>query len=200
MALPASTSTLALDDLRFATDRFATRLKIFVAGPEIKKGWSWKDMRSKSASARLRLRIHNHLEVSNHESVLGEHRIIAAMASRTIPDVPSVVVTETYVAATSCSAIIIIPDSPGSFCELATWTQDEDLAGKMLILANKTFEKDVSYISPGVFSIAVDNRATLEWVDYSKWSDVRPIVDKFIDSWQQKVFRRELFRGRHNKR
>jgi hypothetical protein len=45
--------------------------------------------------------------------------MIATMAATTIPDTPSIVVTETYVVATSCSAIILIPDSPVSFCELA---------------------------------------------------------------------------------
>lgn len=200
MALKANTSTLPIDAIRFATDRFATKLKIFVAGPEIKKTWTLADWKSRSASSLLRLRVHTYVESMNHESVLGEHQLIAVMANSTVPDAPSVVVTETYVAATSCSAIILIPDSPGSFCELASWTQSEDLAGKMLILANSKYEKHVSYINPGVFSIAVDNRAELAWVNYSRWLDVRPVIDRFLDSRQQRAFRRDLFSGKLNKR
>ncbi len=114
MSRLTSTSSLPIDALQFATDRFATKLKVFVAGPEIQKTWSGHEWRRKSPSALLRLRVHIHLELSNHESVLGEHTVITKMAATTIPDTPSVVVTETYVVATSCSAIILIPDSPGS--------------------------------------------------------------------------------------
>ena len=200
MALPASTSTLPIDAIRLAADRLATKLKVFVAGPEIQKHWSGHDWRRKAPSALLRLRVHSHLEALSHESVLGEHKIIASMAHASMPDAPSVVVTETYVAATSCSAIVLIPDSPGSFCELASWTQDEALASKMLILADKQYEHHVSYINPGVFSIARDNYATLAWVDYRRWRDVKPVVDRFLDSRQQKIFRRDLFHGKLNKR
>ena len=200
MGLPASTSTLPIDAIRFATDRLSTKLKVFVAGPEIQKTWTGHDWRKKAPSALLRLRVHQHLEALAHESVLGEHKLVASMAATTIPDTPSVVVTETYVVATSCSGVILIPDSPGSFCELASWTQSEELASKMLILANKKYEHQTSYINPGVFSIAIDNYAQLAWVDYRNWRSVRPAVDRFIDSRQQKLFRRDLFSGKLNKR
>lgn len=200
MAMEKRTSTLPIDDLQFASDRLATELKVFVAGPEIQRTWNGHEWRRRSKSTLLRLRVHNLVESSGHESVLGEHRLIATMAATAMSHAPSVVVSETYVAATSCNAIIIIPDSPGSFCELGLWTQDEALCSKMLILANEQFESFVSYINPGVFGVAADNHAEIRWVDYGNWRSCRGIVEEFLDRRQQKVFRRDLFRGRHSQR
>jgi hypothetical protein len=184
------TSTLAQDDLRFAAQRYATKLKVFVGGPEIKREWTWRDWKKRRASALLRLRVHKLVESLGHESVLGEHRQVTEMAQNALQVAPSVVVSEAFLVSQSCNCIILIPDSPGSFCELGAWSISEKLGPKMLLLVDQQYEPHTSYINPHVLSIAADNNATIVWIDYNNWRLSKPPVEAFLKRFQEKAFRK----------
>ncbi|MBU2869429.1 retron St85 family effector protein [Colwellia sp. E2M01] len=53
------------------------------------------------------------------------------------------------VLAGSVDAIVIFPESPGSFAELGAFSNNEKLAEKMIVLANKKYERDKSFINYG---------------------------------------------------
>jgi hypothetical protein len=51
--------------------------------------------------------------------------------------------------AESVDAIVLIPESPGSFAELGAFANDELLRKKMICIVDKKFKKDRSFINQG---------------------------------------------------
>ncbi|MCY7279815.1 MAG: hypothetical protein LH610_02785 [Sphingomonas bacterium] len=182
--------TLDIDEITLASERIATKIKVFVGGPEIAREWIWKDWRIKSQSARLRSRIHRLLENQGHESVLGEHQAVGRMTDAHL-QLPSVAFTEQFIIK-RCNCVILVPDSPGSFCELGAWSDIEKIGRKMLILFDERFQSRKSYINPHVIMLAEDNGATVKWVNYAHWQSCKPEVENFVRRFQEKALRRGI--------
>lgn len=51
--------------------------------------------------------------------------------------------------ADSVDAIVLFPESPGSFAELGAFSNNKELAKKMVVVANKKFKSDKSFINYG---------------------------------------------------
>lgn len=51
--------------------------------------------------------------------------------------------------ADSVDAIVLFPESPGSFAELGAFSNNENLARKMIVLSNKKYERSKSFINYG---------------------------------------------------
>jgi len=189
------TRPIAEADWAFAAEKTSQKLKVFVAGPLIDKTWTAEEWEQQKASSRLRLSVKDHIEAQGHEVILGEHRGVIEMAGKTIPFTPSAVVTETFLAARSCHCIVIIPDSPGSFCELGAWAHHKDVAAKMLILGHCDYEHQISYVNPSVFALATTFGALIRWIDYGDFETVRNDLDNFIDFYQQRAFIQKVMSG-----
>lgn len=189
------TVPIAEADLAFAAEKTAKKIQAFVAGPEISLDWDEEKWLEVQASSRLRRSIKDYIESVGHHVILGEHRGVQEMADGTISSSPSVVVTETYLAAKRCDCVIIIPDSPGSFCELGAWSSKDDIASKMLILANKAFEPMRSYLNPGVFGLATHLGAQLSWIDYDNFDPKNDGVGLFISNIHDRAFIKAVMHG-----
>jgi hypothetical protein len=194
MPSPPGSNSLAVEDLALARKRIATTIKVFVGGPCIAREWTWKDWRTKSASARLRSRVHRYLESRGHTSVLGEHQAVAQMAEDNFES-GSVVITETFISQ-QCDCVILIPDSPGSFCELGAWAALQGVSEKMLLLMDEQFRQQTSYINPHVVSLATLFQSRVEWINYSKWSQVKPKVDAFLRTYEDRSLIKGILHGR----
>lgn len=189
------TRPIAEADLAFAAEKTAQRVQVFVAGPIIRREWTQDDWKAARASSRLRLDIKTHIEALGHSVILGEHRGVKEMADGAIPSTPSAVVSETYLAVKRCQCIVMIPDSPGSFCELGAWAGHKDVASKMLILADRQYENETSYVNPSVFALAMTYGAQLRWVDYNDSSTAIPQVDHFVSLYQERLFIHQVMHG-----
>lgn len=51
--------------------------------------------------------------------------------------------------ADSVDAIVLFPESPGSFAELGAFSNNENLAKKMIVISNKKYKKNKSFINYG---------------------------------------------------
>lgn len=60
--------------------------------------------------------------------------------------------------AESVDAIILVPESPGSFAELGAFSNNEMLAKKMLVIANRKYKKQKSFINYGPFRLIRDSK------------------------------------------
>lgn len=189
------TTPIAEADLSFAAEKTAQSIRVFIAGPLIKKEWTAEDWGQARASSRLRRRLMEFVEQQRHEVLLGEHRGVKEMADASIPTTPSAVVTETFIAARTCHCIIMIPDSPGSFCELGAWAHHKDVASKMLILANRQFENETSYVNPSVFALATTYGARLQWVPYDDPEMSLDVVGRFVAEHQERAFISRVMHG-----
>lgn len=77
--------------------------------------------------------------------------------------------------ADSVDAIVLIPESPGSFAELGAFANDEKLRKKLICLVDNKYKKDKSFINQGPLKLVKnENKHGLIFIDPSK-------IDKEID-------------------
>jgi hypothetical protein len=68
--------------------------------------------------------------------------------------------------ASSVDAILLIPESPGSFAELGAFANDERLREKLICLVDKKFKKDKSFINQGPLKLVRQaNKHGLIYID-----------------------------------
>tara|TARA_R110000744_G_C19368614_1_gene562193 strand:+ start:4503 stop:5423 length:921 start_codon:yes stop_codon:yes gene_type:complete len=82
--------------------------------------------------------------------------------------------------ADSVDAIVIIPESPGSFAELGAFANDEKLRKKLICIVDKTYKKDRSFINQGPLKLVKKaNPSGLVFIDTN---DIENEIDKFLSS------------------
>lgn len=68
--------------------------------------------------------------------------------------------------AESVDAVVIIPESPGSFAELGAFANDEKLRSKLICIIDKKYKKDKSFINQGPLKLVKKtNKHALIFVD-----------------------------------
>ena len=68
--------------------------------------------------------------------------------------------------AESVDAVVIIPESPGSFAELGAFASDEKLRSKLICIVDKKYRKDKSFINQGPLKLVKKtNKQALLFVD-----------------------------------
>lgn len=185
------TRPVAQSDLALAASRMS-RLRLFVAGPAVKLDWSPEELANKRPSVRLRLSIIDHVRSLEHDFVLGEHRGMKEIAEKNIPSVGTIALSE-VATINGCHAVVLVPDSPGSFCELGTWSAIPKISSKMLILSDKTYEEESSYMA-STLTLAIHHGARLSWIDYNDLPAARAILDRFIGEIHDRKMVHELLR------
>lgn len=82
--------------------------------------------------------------------------------------------------ADSVDAIVLIPESPGSFAELGAFANDEILRSKLICIVDKKYKKDKSFINQGPLKLVKKaNPFGLIFIDPD---DINEEVDKLISS------------------
>jgi len=82
--------------------------------------------------------------------------------------------------ADSVDAIVLIPESPGSFAELGAFANDELLRSKLICLVDKKYKKDKSFINQGPLRLVKKaNPFGLIFIDPD---DIDEEIDKLISS------------------
>lgn len=181
--------------MALAKSKLAIRLKIFIAGPYIDKAWSKKTLKRQEESAQLRVALIEYVESElHHQSTLGEHRGVAEMADKNFGDLSTVVLSEVAMV-NDAEAVVILPCSPGSFCELGAWSARDDIAKKMLILADKRFRSQKSYVKLGVFKLAEDAGAKIEWLDYSDVNRAKILVKSHVERAHSLALKKKVLHG-----
>lgn len=189
------TRPIAQGVLDVAQRKVASQLSIFVAGPYVEMGWTDDDRSKASAGALLRIELLQIVTRLEHRYVLGEHKGVSEVTAEHIPSQASIALSELQLV-DSADAIIIVPDSPGSFCELGAWSIRDDLCPKTLILGNAQYKNGFSYVGHGVFPMAQHLHATVEWIDYQDFAAAEAAVTTFLSGIQDRIISRMLRRGR----
>jgi hypothetical protein len=160
--------------------RTKTRLSVFVAGPFLEPGWHGDDLATKSSSVKLRARLRDHVISSGNDVILGEHNGVAEITTETIPSIGNIAASELALVK-DADAIILIPDSPGSFCEAGAWSMIASICQKMLVLPNSVFENEGGYLQSALLPFFRTRHALVEWSDYDDHDAVIEAVDQFLE-------------------
>lgn len=180
--------------LGLAAKRLAQKLSVFVAGPLIDKTWTSADLDSRPAS-KLRLHIKDFVETQlQHHVIFGEHRGVSELGQEQFGSQASFALTEMALVEDS-HAIVIVPASAGSFCELGAWSAQERICPRLLIIADKKFESDESYLRLGTLQMAINQGATVAWHDYNDLKGAEALVQKFVHRAHDKLMARLVTRG-----
>jgi hypothetical protein len=74
--------------------------------------------------------------------------------------------------ADSVDAIVLFPESPGSFAEIGAFSNNEKLVKKLIILSNKKYKSDKSFINYGPYRlIKKSNTGKVIHINYNHLSD-----------------------------
>ena len=82
--------------------------------------------------------------------------------------------------ADSVDAIVIIPESPGSFAELGAFANDEQLRNKLICIVDKKYKKDKSFINQGPLRLV--KKANKFGVIFIDPDNIDGEIDKIISS------------------
>jgi hypothetical protein len=190
------TTSIAEADLKLALRRATRELSLFVAGPYIERNWTSEVKVQKSPAALLRVQIIEHIESTfRHSTVLGEHRGVIDIGNTHYGTRSSVLLTELELVR-DANGIIMLPSSPGSFCELGSWVLEDEICRKMLILSDEKHRNPKSYMELGVYKTATDQGAELHWIDYHNVESALKLVSAFVSVTEDREMSRSSRRGR----
>ena len=101
------------------------------------------------------------------------------------------------VAALHADALVIIPDSPGSFIELGMFSQTKKICSKTLILFHELYEdpkRQLSFVFQGSRKAYKSGKASISFIDYKSKDSAWDIVYEFLHDirarkWDDSVMR-----------
>jgi hypothetical protein len=81
-----------------------------------------------------------------------------------------------------CKAIVIIPASVGSICELALFAPERHLSEKTVAIIHKKYENDKSFFIDGIVKLLDDEKGKVRFVDYGEHDKCVEAALKFVNS------------------
>ena len=148
-----------------------TPVKVIVMGPNLK-----------GSTPEAALRRHIIQKAKAYANVFSaEHKALISVALEHMSDGHHLTVYEMFLVKLS-DLVVLIPASPGSFCELGLFSSYETASRKMLILVNNKFPQSDNYVADGPIASAKSFGATVEHVDYRDldraWGFVKTRVNR----------------------
>ena len=174
---PATDVDIALQQ---AYEYAKSKFRIFLAGPYIHPDQKPSAKAKKYRAHRLRFSLYHQIQKNYNTPLIGENELLLKSSRQKLKTMDTVSTIELF-AARKMNGIIIIPSSPGSFCELGLFTSDYDTCGKMLILIDAQYENRQSYLTDGPVKRAERYHATISYVDYDDTSTAWNVSQEFLE-------------------
>lgn len=125
-------------------------------------------------------------------SIKAEHPDFIDAARKELGESVSLCTLEMGLAAVS-DAIIIVAASEGSFAEFGLFAMTQWPHARILVLLNRDYEEEKSYLKLGPARSIKDGGGAVEWVDYTNIDEVWSIVKPYIEAARgRKLNRRRL--------
>jgi hypothetical protein len=168
-----------MEDKKASVARFASTLAaefadkplvVFLCGPSIS---------SPKPSAELRLRLQAALELSGFEVVLGEDDGLGSLQALYKMYAHQ---NELRFVEDQAAAIVLIADSPGSFCELGMFAdryskeRDANSARDFILVVDEQYASDPSYVNLGP-ALAVTDFGIVYWANFRTF-DVEKVTGR----------------------
>lgn len=171
-----------------AAIRAARTLDVFLAGPfiNVAEAATHPD-NSSSASKQLRFFLYNNFEQLGHVVYLGEDVEMRTNGEANFGPLANAVVYERSHIKRHLNAVVVLPDSPGSFCEIGDWASDPDICKNLLLIIDAVHEGKLNYINSGIVRFASFNGAKIRYLDYSDHEVVAAECKTFLTEVSQKL-------------
>ncbi|MGO7751139.1 hypothetical protein ACC708_12460 [Rhizobium ruizarguesonis] len=136
---------------------------------------------SSSAGKRIRFQVYQHYKSAGHNLYLGEDHELRTIGEKHYGASSNATFFERHYINNSINALIVFPDGPGVFCEFGDWATTEVTCKKMLVVIEKKYEGQNSYINDGTAKAAIHFGATVIYEDYADSAAVISACNRFID-------------------
>ncbi|WP_452002332.1 hypothetical protein [Azospirillum largimobile] len=170
-----------------ASTRYREEINIFLAGPFIKPSEPMPEGEGITPAHKARYSLFH--RINRDEGIspsLGEHKDLLEVGTSAFKALSNAHVAELLIAKDHCDAIIILPSSPGSFCEIGLFANYEEICRKMLIIVDERFKDAESYFSLGPLKEAGSNYSEIEFCDYENIDKMWEISSTFIEKIRNK--------------
>lgn len=170
---------------------------VFLAGPfiQVDEPATHKDNAASGAS-KLRYFLYHELTALGFSVYLGEDVELRTVGEKHYGSFGNAVVHERHYITHHVDATIVLPSSPGSFCEIGDWAWVKPICEDMIIIIDKRYEGKNNYINDGIVKLASNNHAKIEYISYRKKSEVLESVKKFLEMIAQKMRMEKLYAPR----
>ena len=161
-----------------------TPVEVLIMGPNVN--------REELPAAKLRKEISERCLALGWLSIKAEHQDFIDVAGNELGESASLCTLELELAAFS-DAIIIVAASEGSFAEFGLFAVAEGIRARILVLLNRDYEEEKSYLKLGPARSIEHRGGAVEWVDYTNIDEVWSIVKPYIEAARgRKLDRRRL--------
>jgi len=177
-----------VESAKLAARKAAVTLRVFVGGPYIDPLWS--DLPEDKASnlalvARFKIRSFITGELG-HIATIGEEADMEKIYREHLSDFFEASTMEFAHVVEHCDAVVILPSSPGSFCELGYFAAADEISEKMLVILDSSFSKKRGYLHYGPSRQASLFGAEVIEEDYNDIDSLLEAVKKFLMKVHQK--------------
>ncbi len=167
--------------LQEASAKYAADITVFLAGPYIKPKEPAPDGDGITNAHRARYFLfHKIFDQKNITSSLGEHQDLLDIGAEAFGNLANAHNSELLVAKKYSDAVIILPSSPGSFCEIGLFAEHSAICEKMLIIVDEQFREAKSYFSLGPLAEAESKKSRVEYCKYDDTEQMWAIVQNFL--------------------
>lgn len=188
------TRTLEIAELRDRVSRLEEQNHVFLAGPFIRpQEPSHHPDNKKTAAAKLRHHLYNWLSSEQFHVYLGEDERLRTGAEPHFGEFNNAAVYERHFIKNTSTAVILLPSSAGSFCELGDWATSEEVCRKLLIIIDRKHLGQANYINSGPTAFAKHNYAQIEYISYRRKSEVEKACRSFLENILSRKRARSLY-------
>jgi hypothetical protein len=167
-----------VEKLQNEIEKTKTRLTIFLAGPSIQPGVEPAD---DLFANKARYKLFEYIKKGGDFCTLGEHRDLIEIGAEHFGKIANLALTEIAHVTNNGDGVIILPSSPGSFCELGMFANSDNISSKMLILMDKKYEEEPGYPYLGPTVMARFYGAQFKYIDYEDHDATWAIVTEFLE-------------------
>lgn len=81
----------------------------------------------------------------------------------------------------ACGAVVILPSSPGSFCEMGLFSASKEIAAKTLAIVHADYENAESFFRNGLVRVFQSRMGTCKYKSYRDHRSVLSCVQEFVE-------------------
>lgn len=165
-----------------ASSIYEEDITVFLAGPYIQPKEPMPEGEGVTPAHKARYFLYQNIfEKENITPSLGEHKDLLNLGYHAFGDDTNAHVAELLVAKEHSDAVIILPSSPGSFCEIGLFVEYKEICEKMLVIVDEKYKDAVSYFSLGPIKEALNKNSRIEYCCYDEHGKLGEIASDFLN-------------------
>ena len=160
---------------------------VFIAGPYIDiEEAAEHEENAATAGKRLRYALCQHFNGLGADVYMGEDDFLRKNGEKNFGQYNNAATYERHHLKKHTDAVIVLPCSPGSFCEIGDWATTDSISKKSLVIIDSEHHGQNNYINDGVAKLAQLQGAVVKYLPYDDLENIKNICVEFVDAVKSK--------------